>query len=75
MSDKTRRGSVKLNFTREKREITISLEAGESVMDLLAKADVPVDGVLVFRGNVPVPLDEDVIDVDELTVVSVASGG
>jgi sulfur carrier protein ThiS len=64
-----------LNFTREKREITISLEAGESVMDLLAKADVPVDGVLVFRGNVPVPLDEDVIDVDELTVVSVASGG
>lgn len=44
-------------------------------MDLLDRAGVHIDGVLVLREGVPIPLDRSVDLNDRLTVVKVASGG
>jgi sulfur carrier protein ThiS len=75
MSNCSPRDDITLKLTRERRESRIIIEEGDRVMDLLKRAGLPVDGVLVFKGNVPIPLDDDRLDVDELTVVTVASGG
>jgi len=69
------RGIITLRLLREKRDILVEPAPEEKIMDLLRKAGIPLDGVLVFMGNVPLPLDDDVEGVDELTVVTVASGG
>ncbi len=75
MSSGFQREKITLKLTREKRESIVNIQTGDRVMDLLRKAGLPVDGVLVFKGNVPVPLDDDNLDADELTVITVASGG
>lgn len=60
---------------REGREISMPPCPGDRVMDLLDRAGVHMDGVLVFREGIPIPLDEGVELNDRLTVVKVASGG
>jgi hypothetical protein len=36
---------------------------------------MPVDGVIAFSGDVPVPLDDEVLNLRDLVIVTVASGG
>ncbi|MGA1848525.1 MAG: hypothetical protein ACMUHB_04210 [Thermoplasmatota archaeon] len=75
MSSGSQREKITLKLTREKRGSIVKIEDGDRVMDLLRRAGLPVDGVLVFKGNVPLPLDDVDFDADELTVITVASGG
>ena len=75
MSSGSQREKITLKLTREKRESIVNIEDGDRVIDLLRRAGLPVDGVLVFKGKVPLPLDDDAFDADELTVITVASGG
>jgi hypothetical protein len=67
--------SLKLLLKREGREIDVDVMGDQNLIEVLKRADLPVDGVLVFDGNAPIPLDSKAADFDVLTVVNVASGG
>ena len=68
-------GSVTIVFHGDNREITLEPESTNRIMDLLDELRVPLDGVLVFNGDAPVPLDALVRDFGLLKIVRVASGG
>ena len=66
---------IRIFLTREKQKRTLSVNPGDTVLDLLSSLKIHPDGVLVFSENEPIPLDENVEGMDELKIVNVASGG
>ena len=48
---------------------------GETIIDLLRRIGVRVDGAVVIRGGTPIPVDETVRSNDDITVIDVQSGG
>lgn len=68
--------SVRIELTRENEVRDIEVPSDASVIDLVRSINLPVDGVLVLSGNVPIPLDLPVREAgDDLKVINVASGG
>jgi sulfur carrier protein ThiS len=57
--------------------LEVEADEGSNMIDIIRKVDQPVDGVLVFLGSRPVPLDTPIVEIGEaeLRIVSVASGG
>jgi sulfur carrier protein ThiS len=51
------------------------LDAGSRAEDLVRALDLPVAACLVLRSGRPIPIDEPLVEGDDLQVVYVASGG
>ncbi len=66
---------INIMLWRERRRIDVSIRNGERVMDILKRVGSSIDGTLVFDGDTPLPLDEEIIGSPELKIISVASGG
>ena len=58
------------NSTRE-----INLKSGSKVYDLLKKIQLRPDALIVLKGNTPIPVDDLLDEVQELSILQVASGG
>ena len=57
----------------ETRQITIT--SGATVEDVLRKLGLNISAQIVLRGKTPIPIDEIVVDKDELRIIETFSGG
>jgi sulfur carrier protein ThiS len=64
---------VKLSRSNETREI--NLESGSTVEDVLNKINLKPDTVIVINKFKPIPIDDEIKDGEELTILQVSSGG
>ena len=64
---------VKISRTNEIKEV--NLENGASVQSLLKKINLKPDTIIVLNNNKPIPIDDELINGDELTILQVSSGG
>ena len=64
---------VKLSRLNEKKEV--QLEKKATINDLLRKLNLKPDTVVVMDKNKPIPIDDILIDGEELTIIQVSSGG
>ncbi len=71
--------SIQVNVTitiepqNTKKEITIKQNA--QVLDVIRKLELKPDGVIVLRGQTPIPVDTILDSAEKLTIIQVASGG
>jgi len=68
---------MKVKISRIPQDISTEVEIakGESVLMLLNRLRLHPDSVIVLRGNAPIPVDELLLDDQELRIFQVASGG
>ena len=66
---------VKVKLTRSDETKKIELEKDSTVEDLLKKLDLKPDTLIVLENNKPIPVDSEVYDGQELTIMQVSSGG
>ena len=65
--------TVKLSRNNETKKI--QLETGSKVEDVLKKINLKPDTVVTIYKNQPIPIDEELKDGQELTILQVSSGG
>ena len=65
--------TVKLSRNNEVKKI--QLETGSRGKDVLKKINLKPDTVIIMRDNHPIPIDEEIKDGQELTILKVSSGG
>ena len=68
-------GSLKLLLQKESREIDVEVNEGQTMIEVLKEAGLPIDGILIFDNGRPVPLDSEANTFDVLTIINVSSGG
>ena len=64
---------IKLSRTNETKELTT--EKGTTINDVLKKIDLKPDTVIVMENDKPLPIDDEVSEGQELTILQVSSGG
>ena len=64
---------VKISRTNETKEI--KLENGASVQNLLKKINLKPDTIIVLNNDKPIPIDDELKNGEELTILQVSSGG
>ena len=65
--------TVKISRNNETKNIQIG--NGSKAEDVLKKIDLKPDTVIIMCDNKPIPIDEEIIDGQELTILQVSSGG
>lgn len=65
--------TVKLSRNNETKKIQI--KNGSKAEDVLKKINLKPDTVIIMRNNQPIPIDEELTDDQELTILQVSSGG
>jgi sulfur carrier protein ThiS len=65
--------TVTLSRTKEIRKL--EFEKGLTVEHVLKKLNLKPDTVIVMSKNRPVPIDDEIKDEQELTILQVSSGG
>ncbi len=56
-------------------EKSIDLSEGATGIDLMKSLGLAPDSHLLVRGEIPIPLDEPLLDRERLLIISVVSGG
>ena len=51
------------------------MKKGTTVLDLLNKLNIKPDTVVVISNKTPIPIDNDLKDKQEITIIQVFSGG
>jgi len=64
---------VKISRTNEIKEV--NLDNGASVQSLLKKINLKPDTIIVLNNNKPIPIDDELTNGEELTILQVSSGG
>jgi sulfur carrier protein ThiS len=64
---------VKISRTNEIKEV--NLDNGALVQSLLKKINLKPDTIIVLSNNKPIPIDDELTDGDDLTILQVSSGG
>ncbi len=67
--------TIKITLWRERRSIDVTINDGDRVIDIIKRLGSPIDGTLVFDGDMPLPIDGEIKGSPELKIISVASGG
>jgi sulfur carrier protein ThiS len=67
--------NIRVIISRTKDKKNIKLGSGSTVEDVLSKINIKHDTVIVTYKNRPIPIDYDLKDGYELTIIQVASGG
>jgi len=65
--------TVKLSRNNETKKI--ELEPGSKAEDILKKINLKPDTVIIMHNDKPMPIDEELKDGQELTILQVSSGG
>ena len=65
--------TITLSRTKEKRKL--EFKKASTIEDVLKKLNLKPDTVIVMIKNRPVPIDDEIKDGQELTVLQVSSGG
>ncbi len=66
---------ITVKFQRSNETKQIELKIGSTVNELLKKVDVKPDTVIIMSNNKPTPIDDELSDGQELTILQVSSGG
>ncbi len=66
---------VKARTVPKGKEVQLDLPEGSTATDLVRGLDLPTVACIVIREGRPIPIDEPLVDGDDLEVVYVASGG
>ena len=66
---------VTIKISRNNEIKTIDLEKGSKIQDVLTKINMKPDTLIVMNKNKPIPIDDEVKEGDELTILQVSSGG
>lgn len=53
----------------------VNLPHGSTVEDVIRNLELNISTRIVLRNNLPIPIDEEIIDGDELRVIETVSGG
>jgi len=66
---------IKVIFSRSKKTQEIKIQQTATVLDLIKKIDLKPDTIIIMNNDKPIPIDNDLIDGQELTIIQVSSGG
>lgn len=66
---------IKVKISRTNETKKISIKAGSTVEDVLKKINLKPDSVIIMNKNKPTPVDDEIKDGVELTILQVSSGG
>ena len=66
---------ITIKISRSNETKTIDIEKGSKIQDVLTKINMKPDTLIVMNKNKPIPIDDEVKDGDELTILQVSSGG
>jgi len=66
---------VSVKISRDKETKEIDLKDGSTVMDLLKKLNLKPDTLIVINNNLPIPVDDELKDKQNLSIILVSSGG
>jgi sulfur carrier protein ThiS len=64
---------IKLSRTNETKQLKI--KEGSTIKDLLKTINLKPDTVIVMTKETPIPIDDELKDEQEITVIQVSSGG
>lgn len=53
----------------------LEIKSGSKIIDLLNRISLKPDSIIVLKDTSPVPVDDSIIEEQELTIIKVASGG
>jgi sulfur carrier protein ThiS len=69
--------SMKINVKLQRSDETrnLKLKSNSTIQDLLKKMGIKPDTVIVMNKNKPMPIDDVIVDGQELTILQVSSGG
>lgn len=66
---------VTADLVRGWKTENVELEAGATGLDLLQRLGLAPDAHLILRGDLPIPVDEPLVDGDVVRILAVVSGG
>jgi len=66
---------ITVKLSRSKRSKRIDLKEGSTVEMVLEKLKIKPDTVVVISRDKPIPIDYQIKDIEELTILQVSSGG
>jgi sulfur carrier protein ThiS len=66
---------ITVKMARTSKAKKLILERGSTVGDLLEKIKVKPDTIIVMSDNKPIPVDDILIENQEILILQVASGG
>jgi sulfur carrier protein ThiS len=66
---------ISIKLSREKDTKEIDLKDGSTVMDLLKELNLKPDTLIVLNNDLPIPVDEELKDKQNLSIILVSSGG
>ena len=66
---------ITIKISRNNEIKTIDLEKESKIQDVLTKISMKPDTLIVLNKNKPIPIDNEVREEDELTILQVSSGG
>ena len=67
--------NITVKLSRNNKTKKIKLVNGSKVEDVLKKIKLKPDTVVTMYKNQPIPIDEELTDGQELTILQVSSGG
>jgi len=66
---------IKVKLSRINKTKEVNLEKGSTIEDLLRKINLKPDTLIVMNKDKPIPIDDNLNDSQELTIIQVSSGG
>jgi sulfur carrier protein ThiS len=67
--------NIKVKISRTNKEQEIQMKKGSTVLDLLNKLKIKPDTVVVISNKTPIPIDDNLKEKQELSIIQVFSGG
>ena len=67
--------NITVKLTRTNKEKQIKIKDESKIEDVLNKLGLKPDTVIILHKNQPLPIDEELIDGQKLTILQVSSGG
>jgi sulfur carrier protein ThiS len=66
---------IKVKISRSNKEKEIQMEKGSTVLDLLNKLKIKPDTVVIMSNKIPIPIDDNLKEKQEISIIQVFSGG
>ncbi|MCK5559051.1 MAG: MoaD/ThiS family protein [Thermoplasmata archaeon] len=66
---------IKVHLINDNKTHSMTLPKSALVSDTLVELEIPPDTVIITRNGQPIPLDAELANKDELSVIRVISGG
>jgi sulfur carrier protein ThiS len=66
---------ITIKLSKSKRTKRIDLKKGSTVEEVLEKLKIKPDTVVVISKDKPIPIDYQIKNIEELTILQVSSGG